>query len=718
MSDKAQVGINGFGRIGRIVLRNALEHDEVNVVAVNDPFIDLEYMVYMFKYDSTHGKYKGEVSAKDGKLFVNGKTITVFSEKDPSTIDWKSAGAEYVIESTGVFTTKEKAGAHLKGGAKKVVISAPSADAPMYVCGVNLDTYNTADTVVSNASCTTNALAPLAKVLHDNFGIVEALMSTIHATTATQKTVDGPSSKDWRGGRGAAANVIPSSTGAAKAVGKVIPSLNGKLTGMSFRVPTSDVSVVDLTARLEKGASYDQIKAAMKKASEGELKGILGYTEDAVVSTDFIGDTRSSIFDAAAGISLNNNFVKGTLTALCCVESAYPVCVQLSHGTTTSTVTLADASICCHSCTRRTRKARVSFERSLPLERPSLHLDRRPAKEIMQNYRSKALSLRSFESRKARTAPKGVGSGKGRMPVLDRRNLGDTPETGTGSPGAIVTYVIVGVVLGVLVAGLAARYWLLKRRDNLTWQSFFMPWGLKLAWLGIWIEPQKSDPIVRHSIRGASTTPAHMTPEARAARRAERDERRRTRHSRTTRGPGIGSGGRRQGERDEDDGHDPADDPAGHEELPTYRGLDTDLPLYKQSQRQHRSSGNLGSLPVLESGDAPAEADIGQAEMSAAEYEARVTRRAPSVSTRSRQTTARQEPAAVERHAPRTSTETARAARRPTGIAHTGPSSASLASSSSISSSSFQDFAPADIDDEAPIELNRLPPALGNTVAT
>jgi len=306
----AKVGINGFGRIGRIVMRNAIEHGEADVVAINDPFIDLEYMVYMFKYDSTHGKFKGEVSTKDGKLIVNGKTIDVYNEKDPASIPWGKSGADYVVESTGVFTTIEKAGLHLKGGAKKVVISAPSADAPMYVCGVNLDSYDPKHTVVSNASCTTNCLAPLAKIIHDEFTIVEGLMTTVHATTATQKTVDGPSAKDWRGGRGAAANIIPSSTGAAKAVGKVIPDLNGKLTGMSFRVPTADVSVVDLTCRIEKPATYDEIKAVVKKASEGAYKGIMAYTEDDVVSTDFIGDTASSTFDAKAGISLNKNFVK------------------------------------------------------------------------------------------------------------------------------------------------------------------------------------------------------------------------------------------------------------------------------------------------------------------------------------------------------------------------------------------------------------------------
>ncbi|KAI8069117.1 glyceraldehyde-3-phosphate dehydrogenase 2 [Gilbertella persicaria] len=303
-------GINGFGRIGRIVLRASLNNPEVKVVAINDPFIDLEYMVYMFKYDSTHGRFQGTVEAKDGKLVVNGNPIAVYSERDPSQIPWGKNGADYVVESTGVFTTKEAASAHLKGGAKKVIISAPSADAPMFVCGVNLDKYSSDLTVISNASCTTNCLAPLAKVIHDEFGILEGLMTTVHATTATQKTVDGPSNKDWRGGRGAGANIIPSSTGAAKAVGKVIPDLNGKLTGMAFRVPTPDVSVVDLTVRLEKGASYEKIKEAIKKASETNLKGILEYTEDAVVSTDFVGHPASSIFDASAGISLNDNFAK------------------------------------------------------------------------------------------------------------------------------------------------------------------------------------------------------------------------------------------------------------------------------------------------------------------------------------------------------------------------------------------------------------------------
>jgi len=305
-----KVGINGFGRIGRIVFRNALENSEIDIVAVNDPFIDLEYMVYMFKYDSVHGRFKGTVEAKDGKLYIQGKPIHVYGEKDPGAIPWGQAGAAYIVESTGVFTTVEKASAHLKGGAKKVIISAPSSDAPMFVCGVNLDAYDSKYTVISNASCTTNCLAPLAKIIHDKFGIVEGLMSTIHATTATQKTVDGPSNKDWRGGRSVNNNIIPSSTGAAKAVGKVIPSLNGKLTGLSFRVPTLDVSVVDLVVRLEKSATYDEIKDTVKAAAAGSYKGIVEYTEDALVSTDFIGHTASSIFDASAGIQLNKNFVK------------------------------------------------------------------------------------------------------------------------------------------------------------------------------------------------------------------------------------------------------------------------------------------------------------------------------------------------------------------------------------------------------------------------
>ncbi len=305
-----KVGINGFGRIGRLVFRAAMKRPDVQVVGINDPFISLDYMQYMLKYDSVHGQYKGEIGEKDGKLVVDAQEITVFAEMNPQDIDWKSCGAEYIVESTGVFTTTEKASAHFKGGAKKVVISAPSADAPMFVMGVNQDKYTKDMKVVSNASCTTNCLAPVAKVLNDKFGIVEGLMTTVHATTATQKTVDGPSKKDWRGGRGAGFNVIPSSTGAAKAVGKVIPELNGKLTGMSFRVPLADVSVVDLTCRLEKAATYDEICKAMKNASENELKGILGYTEDMVVSSDFIGDARTSIFDAKAGIPLNDNFIK------------------------------------------------------------------------------------------------------------------------------------------------------------------------------------------------------------------------------------------------------------------------------------------------------------------------------------------------------------------------------------------------------------------------
>lgn len=305
-----KVGINGFGRIGRLVFRAALDYPEVEVVGINDPFIDLEYMTYMLKYDSIHGKFQGEVGVEGDKLVVNGKQISVFACMDPAEIPWSSCGAEYIVESTGVFTVTEKASAHFKGGAKKVVISAPSKDAPMFVMGVNQDKYTKDMKVVSNASCTTNCLAPLAKVIHDNFGIIEGLMTTVHSTTATQKTVDGPSKKDWRGGRAAAYNIIPSSTGAAKAVGKVIPELNGKLTGMSFRVPTIDVSVVDLTCRLEKPATYDQIKAAVKKASENEMKGILGYTEDDVVSSDFIHDPRTSVFDAKAGIALNDNFVK------------------------------------------------------------------------------------------------------------------------------------------------------------------------------------------------------------------------------------------------------------------------------------------------------------------------------------------------------------------------------------------------------------------------
>lgn len=306
-----KIGINGFGRIGRLVFRAAVDNPEVEVRGINDPFIDLDYMVYMLKYDTVHGQFKGEVYTEDGKLVVNGRKISVYATMNPDEIPWSKCGAEYIVESTGVFTTSEKASAHFKGGAKKVVITAPAKDnTPMFVMGVNHNKYTKDMNVVSNASCTTNCLAPLAKVIHENFGIVEGLMTTVHSITATQKTVDGPSKKDWRGGRAAAHNIIPSSTGAAKAVGKVIPELNGKLTGMAFRVPTIDVSVVDLTCRLEKPATYDEIKAAVKKASEGELKGILGYTEDDVVSSDFIGDARTSIFDAKAGISLNSNFVK------------------------------------------------------------------------------------------------------------------------------------------------------------------------------------------------------------------------------------------------------------------------------------------------------------------------------------------------------------------------------------------------------------------------
>ena len=306
----AKVGINGFGRIGRLVFRAAMENQKVDVVAINDPFIDLDYMVYMLKYDTVHGRFNGEVSVKGDKLVVNGKEISVFACMNPEEIPWGECGVDFVAEATGVFTTTEKASAHIKAGAKKVVITAPSADAPMFVMGVNNDKYDSSMTVISNASSTTNCLAPLAKVVNDKFGLVEGLMTTVHATTATQKTVDGPSKKDWRGGRGAAFNIIPSSTGAAKAVGKVIPELNGKLTGMAFRVPTADVSVVDLTCKLEKSATYDEIVAAIKEAADGELKGILSYTEDAVVSSDFIHDPHTSIFDVKAGIALTDNFVK------------------------------------------------------------------------------------------------------------------------------------------------------------------------------------------------------------------------------------------------------------------------------------------------------------------------------------------------------------------------------------------------------------------------
>jgi len=304
-----KVGINGFGRIGRLVFRAAVKNPDVEVVGVNDPFISGDYMVYMLKYDTVHGRFKGTAEFKDGHLVVNGKKTAVYAQKDPAMIPWKECGAEYVLESTGVFTVLEKAEAHIKAGAKRVMISAPSKDAPMFVMGVKHEKYN-GEAIVSNASCTTNCLAPVAKILNDKWGIEEGLMTTVHATTATQKTVDGPSSKDWRGGRGAAFNIIPSSTGAAKAVGKVIPELNGKLTGMAFRVPTADVSVVDLTCRLAKPATYDEIKAEMKKASEGALKGILGYTEDDVVSSDFIGEECTSVFDAKAGIALNDRFVK------------------------------------------------------------------------------------------------------------------------------------------------------------------------------------------------------------------------------------------------------------------------------------------------------------------------------------------------------------------------------------------------------------------------
>ncbi|MGM0375673.1 MAG: type I glyceraldehyde-3-phosphate dehydrogenase [Bacteroidota bacterium] len=307
---KVKIGINGFGRIGRLVFRAAVKEDNVQVVGIND-LIDVDYMAYMLRYDSTHGRFDGDVEVKDGKLVVNGNAIRVTSEKDPANLKWSEIGAEYIVEATGLFLTKEKAEGHLKAGAKKVIMSAPSKDdTPMFVMGVNQDKYTKDMDFVSNASCTTNCLAPVAKVLHDKFGIVEGLMTTVHATTATQKTVDGPSMKDWRGGRAAGQNVIPSSTGAAKAVGKVITELNGKLTGMAFRIPTPDVSVVDLTCRLEKGASYEDICKAMKEASEGELKGVLGYTDEPVVSNDFLGDSRTSIFDAGAGIGLNDNFVK------------------------------------------------------------------------------------------------------------------------------------------------------------------------------------------------------------------------------------------------------------------------------------------------------------------------------------------------------------------------------------------------------------------------
>ncbi len=307
---KVKIGINGFGRIGRLVFRAAMLRDNVQVVGIND-LMPVDYMAYMLQYDSVHGRFNGTVEVKDGKLVVNGNEIRVTAEREPANLKWNEIGAEYVVESTGLFLTKELAGKHLEAGAKQVVMSAPSKDdTPMFVMGVNNKEYKPEMTIVSNASCTTNCLAPLAKVLHDNFGILEGLMTTVHAATATQKTVDGPSMKDWRGGRSALGNIIPSSTGAAKAVGKVIPSLAGKLTGMSFRVPTMDVSVVDLTCRLEKGASYEDIKAAVKKASENEFKGIIEYTDGDFVSQDFVGDANTSIFDAKAGIALNDNFVK------------------------------------------------------------------------------------------------------------------------------------------------------------------------------------------------------------------------------------------------------------------------------------------------------------------------------------------------------------------------------------------------------------------------
>ncbi|MFN8324963.1 MAG: type I glyceraldehyde-3-phosphate dehydrogenase [Flavobacteriaceae bacterium] len=308
---KVKLGINGFGRIGRIVFRETFNRDNVEVVAIND-LLDVNHLAYLLKYDSVHGRFNGKVEVNDGKLYVNDKYIRVTAEKDPKLIKWddKDVDVDIVAECTGIFTTLETANAHIEGGAKKVVISAPSADAPMFVMGVNHTEVKPTDTIVSNASCTTNCLAPLAKVIHDNFGILEGLMTTVHATTATQLTADGPSRKDWRGGRAASVNIIPSSTGAAKAVGKVIPSLNGKLTGMSFRVPTVDVSVVDLTVKLAKETTYDDIMAVLKNASENEMKGILGFTEDDVVSQDFVGDSRTSVVDAKAGIGLNSTFFK------------------------------------------------------------------------------------------------------------------------------------------------------------------------------------------------------------------------------------------------------------------------------------------------------------------------------------------------------------------------------------------------------------------------
>lgn len=304
-----KIGINGFGRIGRFAFRSAMERENVQVVGIND-LLDVDYLAYMLKYDSVHGAFKGTVEVVDGKLVVNGNEIRITAERNPADLKWDEVGAEYIIESTGFFTAKDKAALHIEGGAKKVVISAPSPDAPMFVMGVNNQELKADDSIFSNASCTTNCLSPIAKVLNDEFGIEEGLMTTVHAATATQKTVDGPSMKDWRGGRSALHNIIPSSTGAAKAVGKVIPELNGKLTGMAFRIPTMDVSVVDLTVKLKKAASYEEIKSAMKNASENEMAGVLGYTEDSVVSQDFVGDTRTSIFDANAGIALTDQFVK------------------------------------------------------------------------------------------------------------------------------------------------------------------------------------------------------------------------------------------------------------------------------------------------------------------------------------------------------------------------------------------------------------------------
>ena len=305
-----KIGINGFGRIGKLTLQAALNKNEVEVVAINDPFVQADYMAYMLKYDTVHGRFNGEIKAEENKLVINGKEIKVYNEMDPVNIPWGADGVDYVLECSGVFTTIEKAEAHLKAGAKKVIISAPSKDAPMFVMGVNNDKYTPDINILSNASCTTNCLAPLAKIINDNFGIKDGLMTTVHATTATQKTVDGASKKDWRGGRAASANIIPSSTGAAKAVGKVIPSLNGKLTGMAFRVPTVDVSVVDLTCNLERPTTYEEICAAVKRASENELKGIVEYTDEPVVSSDFLSDMHTSIFDATAGIMLTDTFVK------------------------------------------------------------------------------------------------------------------------------------------------------------------------------------------------------------------------------------------------------------------------------------------------------------------------------------------------------------------------------------------------------------------------